>query len=265
MNRWLGCLVLLSAMMTITSGRVVIGESQKPEGEYKGIEDRVMQYYTAVQSNDMAKAKEFVIAKSRGGFFPQMDTKLVGFRVAEVRPEPGKDSVVVKVVCQVMVAQVMQAVDVPQYLRWKRDSGEWYFDPLDAPKPLAEVVKEYRRNRQAAGNTNVEFESEVHNFGVVIKGTTVHIKFAFINKTDHDVTIDRLYLQEQLMKDATQSKLVAAGKKGQIVILLDTTQLYREFDHDILLLIEPIKEAVKLKVKGKVFTAKDLEAYRPNS
>lgn len=265
MNRWLRYLVVLNPILAITTVGIVVGENLTRDAENKAIEDRVLQYYTAVQSNDISRAKEFVKAKSRNAFFPQMDSKLVGFRVAEIQPEPGKDSVVVKVVCQVMVAQVMQTVDVPQYVRWKRESGEWYFDPTDAPKPLAAIVKEYRGNRQAAGNRNVEFESEVHNFGVVVKGTTVKIKFAFVNKTGHEVTIDKLFLQEQLMKDATQSKLVAAGKKGEIILLLDTAQLYREFDHDILVLIEPIKEAVQLKVKGKVFTAKDIEAYRPSS
>jgi hypothetical protein len=265
MIRWLGYLAVLGAMMAPTTGGVVVGEDRFPEAEKKLIAERVMQYYSAVQSNDISKAKQYVFAKSRNAFFPQMDTKLVGYRVAEIQPEPGKESVVVKVVCQVMVAQVMQAVDVPQFQRWKLDSGEWYFDPVDAPKPLATVLKEYRGKRLAAGNRNVEFESQVHDFGVVVKGTTVQVKFAFVNKSGGDVTIDKLLLQEQLMKDATQHKRVAAGKRGEIVILLDTAPIYREFDHDILVLLEPIKEAVQLKVKGRVFTAKDLEAYRPSS
>ncbi len=263
MHRWLCCLAFWTLAVPVFG--IGIAEDPNSEASAKTIEDRVMQYYAAVQSNDISGAKQFVIAKSRNTFFPQMDSKLVGFRVAEVQPEPGKDSVVVKVLCQVMVAQVMQAVDVAQYVRWKRDSGEWYFDPKDPPKPLATLIKEYRGKRHAAGNRNVEFESETHNFGVVVKGTTVQIKFVFANKTTQDVRVDRMFLQEQVMKDATQNKVVPAGKKGEIVITLDTAPLYREFEHDILVLFEPIQEAVQLKVKGKVFTAKDLEAYRPNS
>lgn len=265
MYRWLCCFAFWTAVLPVPRWGIVIAESQGLEASKKTIEARVMQYYAAVQSNDIPTAKQFVIAKSRNTFFPQMDSKLVGFRVAEIQPESGKESVVVTVVCQVMVAQIMQAVDVPQYVRWKRDSGEWYFDPADPPKPLASLIKEYRRNRYAAGNRNAEFESEVHNFGVVVKGTLVQIKFAFTNKTGQELRIDRLFLQEQVMKDATQDKIIPAGKRGEIVIKLDTTPLYREFDHDILVLFEPIKEAVQLKVKGKVFTAKDLEAYRPSS
>ena len=66
------------------------------------IKERVTQYFAAVQSNDIGKAKEFVLEKSRQSFFLQFDSKLTGVRVAEIHLEKDKTSAVVKVLCQVM-------------------------------------------------------------------------------------------------------------------------------------------------------------------
>jgi len=260
------CLLVLSLSLYISA------QTASPSEKVKA---RVLAYYAAVQSNQVAKAQEFVIQKSRATFFPQFDNKLVGIRVAQVDLEPGKESAIVKVVCQVMIPTAMQAVDVPQYSRWKLSGGDWFFDPADPPKSLASLFQEYYWKKQAARNSrfpdqpappiDVQFESETKDFGVVVKGTTVTLKFAFTNMTKKDLFIERIFLHEHLMKDATTERMIAPGKKGEIVLNLDTSPLYREVEHDVFVQFEPIREIVKLKIKGKVFTAKDLVGYRPNS
>src|SRR5262245_40151064 len=113
----------------------------EPTDAIERIKERVNQYFAAVQSNDITKAKQLVLDKSRNTFFPQVDSKLVGFRVAEVNIEKDNTAAVVRLFCQVMIPAAMQAVDVPQLQRWKLDSGEWYFDPADPPPSDASIMK----------------------------------------------------------------------------------------------------------------------------
>jgi hypothetical protein len=232
------------------------------------IKERVTQYFAAVQSNDIGKAKEFVLEKSRQSFFPQFDPKLTGVRVAEIQLEKDKTSAVVKVLCQVMIPSAMQAVDVSQLQRWKLAAGNWYFDPADPPPSEASIMKKYyyeklkSKEGKDPSQWDVRFEKEVQDFGVAVKGTVVTLKFPFTNQSKQELKVEAVFLH-QLMKDLTSTRTVPPGKKGEIVITLDTAPLYREFDHDIFVQFEPIQERVKLKVKGRVFTAKDLEAFNP--
>lgn len=234
------------------------------------IKERATQYFAAVQSNEIGKAKEFVLEKSRGGFFPQFDNKLLGVRVAEVRLEKENTAAVVKLLCQVMVPVAMQSVDVPQLQRWKLDSGQWYFDPADPPPSEASIMKRYyfEKLKEKAGKDpsqwDVRFETQAQNFGIAVKGTTVTLRFPFANQTKQELRVEKVLLHP-LMKDLTKSLVIPAGKKGEIVVTLDTTPLYRDFDQDIFIQFEPIQEMVKLKVQGRVFTAKDLEAFNPTT
>ena len=227
---------------------------------------RVEQYYQAVQSNQQARVTEFIVPKARGTFFPQFDPKLVATRVAEVKVEEGGNSAVVKIISQVMVPSAMRPVDVPSLVRWKKDSGEWLYDPQDPPRTLASIFKEYYWDKQAARARQdpkatpleVKFDKEELDFGMAAKGNTLNLKFTFTNLTSKDLVIEQLYLQEQLMRDLTSERVIKPGKKGEIIFALETGSLYREFEHDVFVQFEPIKEIVKLKVKGKVFTAKEI-------
>ncbi|MCI0423296.1 MAG: DUF1573 domain-containing protein, partial [Acidobacteria bacterium] len=72
-----------------------------------------------------------------------------------------------------------------------------------------------------------------------------------------------VYLQQEFMKDVTSKRTLKPGETGEVVVQLDTTPLYREVDQTIFVQLEPVKEMARLRVIGKVFTAKDLEAYTP--
>ncbi|MBM3801036.1 MAG: DUF1573 domain-containing protein [Acidimicrobiia bacterium] len=232
------------------------------------IKERVTQYFAAVQSDDIAKAKEFVLQKARASFFPQSDSKLINLRVAEVHLESGGVSAVVKLFCQVMIPMAMQPVDVPQVQRWKLESGIWYFDPSDPPPSDASIMKKYyyeklkSRKAKDPSQWNVRFDKEVQNFGIAVKGSTVTLRFPFVNQTARELRLEKVILH-QLMRDLTSSRVISAGKRGEVVIALDTAPLYRDFDQDIFVQFEPIQEMVKLKIHGRVFTAKDLEMFNP--
>lgn len=241
-------------------------------GEVASIKSRVEQYYNAVQSNQQAKVAEFLVPKARGGFFPQFDPKLIGTRIGDVKIEKGGSSVIVKIFSQVMVPSAMRPVDVPSLVRWKKEAGEWFYDPQDPPRTLASIFKEYYWEKLAARARKdpsvppleVKFDKDVVDFGMAAQGNTVNLKFTFTNLSSKDLVIEQLYLQEQLMRDLTSERVIKAGKKGEILFVLETGPLYREFEHDIFVQFEPIKEIVKLKVKGRVFTAKEIaESLKP--
>jgi len=256
----------LSQTTLFMTGMFCLATEPSPISE--AIKQRVTLYFAAVQSNDIVKAKEFVLEKSRSSFLPQFDNKLVGVRVAGVHLESDKSSAVVKVFCQVMIPAAMQPVDVPELQRWKLGAGDWYFDPSDPPPSEASVMKKYdwenlkSREGKDPSQWDVRFDKEAQNFGVAVKGTTVTLRFPFTNQTKQALRVENILLH-QLMKDLTSTRVIPAGRKGEIVIALDTAPLYRDFDHDIFVQFEPIQEMVKLKVQGRVFTAKDLEAFNP--
>jgi Protein of unknown function (DUF1573) len=234
--------------------------------ESEKIKLRVAQYYDAVQSSQQAKVAEFLVPKARGSFFPQFDPKLVGTRAVDVKIEEGGNSAVVKIISQVMVPTAMRPVDVPSLVRWKKEAGEWLYDPQDPPRTRASIFKEYYWAKQAARARKdpkappieVKFDKDEVDFGVAVQGTPVNLKFSFTNLSSKDLVIEQLYLHEELMRDLTSERVIKPGKKGEILFTLETGPLYREFEHDVFVQFEPIKEIVKLKVKGKVFTAKEI-------
>ena len=266
-RRWRRCeaAILLATFWFVSS---VGNLDAEPTDAIERIKERVNQYFAAVQSNDIAKAKQLVLEKSRNTFFPQFDSKLVGFRVTEVQIEKDNTAAVVRLLCQVMIPAVMRAVDVPQLQRWKLESGEWYFDPADPPPSDASIMQKYYYEKQKSKQGkdpslwDVRFDKEAQNFGVAVKGSVVTVRFPFTNQSKQELRVEKTSLHE-LMKDVTKTRVIPPGMKGEIVITLDTTPLYRDFDHDILVQFEPIQEMVKLKVQGRVFTAKDLEQYNP--
>jgi hypothetical protein len=266
-HRWTFSIkLLLMLLVCFASSAPFIADQSSNAAE--SIKERVTQYFAAVQSNDIGKAKEFVLEKSRQSFFPQFDNKLVGVRVAEIDVARDKTSAVVKLLCQVMIPSAMQAVDVPQFQRWKFVGANWYFDPADPPPSEASVLRKYYwdklKSKEGKDPTqwDVRFEKEAQDFGIAVKGTAVTLKFPFTNQSKQELRVERVILH-QLMKDSTSTRTIAPGQKGEIVITLDTAPLYRDFNHDIFVQFEPIQEMVKLKVQGRVFTAKDLEAYNP--
>jgi Protein of unknown function (DUF1573) len=267
MNRW-RCVVIAGLLPITIFVTVVFCPAAGVSGTTETIRERVTQYFAAVQSNDIGKAKEFVLERSRNTFFPQFDPKMSGVRVAEVHLEKENTAAVVKLLCQVMIPAAMQPVDVPQFQRWKLEGGNWYFDPADPPPTEASVMKKYyfeklkSKGAKDPSQWDVRFDKEAQNFGVAVKGTTVTVRFPFTNQTKQELKVERVILH-QLMKDLTITRTVPAGKKGEIVIALDTAPLYRDFDHDIFVQFEPIQEIVKLKIQGRIFTAKDLEGYNP--
>lgn len=256
---------LIVPAIFLASGTCWAGESAGPA---ETIKDRVTQYFAAVQANDIGKAKEYVLEKSRSSFFPQFDSKLISVRVAQVDLQQGSTAAVVRVLCQVMIPTAMQPVDVPQLLRWKLDAGNWYLDPADPPPSEASIMRKYYYDKLKSKEGkdpslwDVRFDKDAQNFGVAVKGTTITLRFPFTNQTKQELRVDRVVLH-QLMKDITTTRVVPPGKKGEILITLDTAPLYRDFDQDIFVQFEPIQEMVKLKIQGRVFTAKDLEAFNP--
>ena len=221
-------------------------------GESDKIKLRVEQYYSAVQSNQQAKVAEFLVPKARGAFFPQFDPKLIGTRVGQVKIEEGGSAAIVKIFSQVMVPTAMRPVDVPSLVRWKKEAGEWFYDPQDPPRTLASIFKEYYWNKQAARARKdpkappleVKFDKDEVDFGMAAKGKTINLKFSFTNLSSKDLVIEQLYLQEELMRDLTSERVIKPGKKGEILFALETGPLYREFEHDIFVQFEPIKEIV---------------------
>ena len=62
---------------------------------------------------------------------------------------------------------------------------------------------------------------------------------------------------ERLITDRTEKRRVPAGSAGEIVVDLDTSKHYGTFVHDFFVQFEPVKEMVKLRITGKVYTPEE--------
>jgi hypothetical protein len=227
------------------------------------LRQRVTQFYTAVQANRSEQAEAFVREPARPGFRLSPKSNVVGFRITKVTPEPEQKSAVVEIAMKI-VAPFAGSIEMPVLARWKKESGEWYYDPEDPPKTLGDKFQEcYYLKQENNVPFEVKFEKDFIDFGVVTQGKILNLRFPFINQSSQEIKVEKVYLVSSYLKDATPKAAIKPGQKGEIAIDVDTTPLHQDFDMTVLVEFQPINECARVRMKGRIFTAKELSVYTP--
>ena len=233
------------------------------------LRQRANDYLEALHAGRVDQAAQYVLPASRETVDAARAGKarVLSFRILEVELEEGNRSALVTVSQTVMTAAIMSGrMPVKQQQRWKLREGEWYVDPADPPQTHAALMKEYYYDKLAAranpkpGQTppplEVEFEQKVFNFGRVPQGTPLQPRFVFRNLASHDILVEKIHGPEWLMKDATEQRVVPAGADGEIRIDVDTSKLQWQVTQDFFVQFEPIREMIKLNIRGSVYIPK---------
>lgn len=240
------------------------------QGDIERLKQRVHGYLSAVRSRQLAKAREFILPRSRNetGAPRPGKSRMTGFSIFEVEPEAGHRSAIVTVKQEIMAPPMAGRIEIKKKLRWKREAGEWFLDPADPPRTKAELFREYYYDKLAAranpkpGETpprlEVEFEETVFDFGLAVQGDPVQPTFAFRNLAPQDIVVEKIHAPEWLIQDRTEKRLIPAGAAGEIRLELSTAKLHRKFHHDVFVQFEPIKEMIKLRIQGLVYTAEEI-------
>ena len=226
--------------------------------EIERIRQRANHYFTAVSSRRLEQARQFIFPASREDFDPPRSTKatVTGFSILGVELEEGKRSAIVEVERDVAAAVVAGRVKVRKKFRWKLDAGQWFLDPNDPPKTDAEIIQEYYYAKRG-NDTAAEFEETVYDFDWAAQGDLVRPRFFFKNPGSRDLVIERIHAPEWL-RNRTEQLNVPAGASAAITLELDTSGIRGLLSQDIFVQFEPVKEMVKLRIRGKVFTAEEI-------
>ena len=262
-------LLLILILSWVSAGaRSSLADSD--QAEIDRIKQRASEYFSAVRSRQITKASEFILPRSRHTIEALRPGKgrMTNFSILEVVLEAGDCSAIVTINQEVMGVPLAGRMNVKRRVRWKKESGEWFLDPADPPKTKAAIFKEYYYDKLAARANpkpggpplplEVEFEKTVYDFGLAIKGDPLQPRFTFRNRSSQDIVVEKIYGPEWLIKGRTEKQLIPAGQAGEIKVELDTAPLHRKFVQDIFVQFEPIKEIVKLRIKGRVFTAQEI-------
>ena len=233
------------------------------------LKERVNRYFAAVHSRQFARAKEFILPRSReaAGALGRGRSRVIDFGIVDVRLEEGDRSAVVAIKRVFMAAGLAGQANIREKFRWKKEAGEWFLDPADPPRTTAEIFREYFYAKRIAranpkpGQTPppllVEFEEKVFDFGLATRGDIVRPRFSFRNLGSEAIVIEEIYGPEWLL-DGNERRVIPAGKTGEISMELDTSRLHLEFVQDVFVRFEPIREMVKLRIKGQVYTAEEI-------
>ena len=238
--------------------------------ETERLRERVTQFYSAIQAKQWEKAEEFVTEKSRLTFRNEPRGKMQSFTILHIAvEEPGK-SAVVETALKVPTSPFFH-LDVSRLTRWKFESGDWFWDADDPPPTMSDKFAEMYKKQEArikkspnATPLEVKFEKDLIDFGVVAKGKTLTLTFPFTNLSSQTIKIERVYVQPEFTKDATKKFVIKPGEKAEVIIELDTSQLYSNVDQTVVVELQPIQELIQLRIKGKVFEAKYLEKTKPH-
>ena len=227
--------------------------------EMERIKQRASEYFSAVGSRRFGKASQFILPRSRDTISTRQShgSRITNFAIVGVKLEAGNRSAVVTIKQEAMAAGLLGRMEVKQKFRWKKEEGEWFLDPADPPKTDAEIFREYYYKKLGAAPT-AEFEETVFDFGWIAQGDPVNPRFSFRNPSSQDIIVEKIYGPERLITDRTEKRLVPAGSAGEIIVDLKTAKLHRDFVQDIFVQFEPVKEMVKLRIKGKVYTSKEI-------
>jgi uncharacterized protein DUF1573 len=246
--------------------------------EVKGSEkltERVTEFYTAVRANQIDKAAQYVMEKTRDNFKVQSHGKFLGFEITHIEMEQGGQSAIVELSFKVLIPTIFRQIYIPDRTRWKLVSGEWFYDPEDVPPQLGEKLKEYYFDKHPAPKvkssnakdpataSKVLFERDLINVGLVEKGKVLNLRFPFTNQSAQEIKIEEFYFRAPFLKSTTTKTVFKPGEKGEISVDLDTSELIRDFDHSFFVEFQPIKEMASLRIKGKVSAKQKGDAPKP--
>ena len=228
------------------------------QADIERLKRRVNEYFSAVHARQFEKARQFVLPRSRDtiGASGSGKARITGFSIVEVELEEGDGSAIVTT-RRVATAGAIGRVRVKEKFRWKREDGEWFLDPDDPPKTDSEIFTEYYYKKQGIAPT-AEFEERVFDFGLAVQGEPVRPRFSFRNPSSRDIIVEKIHGPDRLITDRTEKRLIPAGAAGEITVELNTAKLHRDFIQDIFVQFEPVKEIIKLRIKGRVFTAEEI-------
>ena len=226
--------------------------------EIDSIKQRASDYFSAVVSRRFQQARQFILPASREDFDPLRSAKgtITGFDVLRVELEEGKRSAIVEVEREVVAAVVAGRVKIRKRFRWKLEAGQWFLDPNDPPRTDADIFQEYyyaKRGNDAAA----KFEDTVYEFDWAAQGDVVRPQFTFRNPGPQDLVIEKIYGPEWLL-DRTETVHIPAGSSGEVRMEFDTSAIRGHLSQDVFVRFEPVKEMVKLRIKGRVFTADEI-------
>ena len=228
------------------------------QADIERLKQRVNAYFSAVHARKLEQARQFVLPRSRDTFGASGSGKarVSGFRIVAVELEEGGGSAIVTTRRTAMAGGI-GPVRFKEKFRWKREDGEWFLDPDDPPNTDSQIFTEYYYKKQGRAAT-AQFEVRVFDFGLAVQGDPVQPRFPFRNPSSRDLVVEKIHAPDRLFTDRTEMRLVPAGASGEIAVELNTSRLHRDFVHDIFVQFEPVKEMVKLRIKGRVFTAEEI-------
>ena len=234
------------------------GSGSVDTAEVARIRQRAGDYFSAVGSRRFHKARQFILPASREDFDPNRSAKgtVTGFSILEVELEEGKRSAVVEVEREVVAAVVAGRVKVRTKFRWKLEAGEWFLDPNDPPRTDAEIFQEYYYAKRG-NDTTAKFEQTAYDFDWAAQGDRIGLSFPFRNPGAEDLVIEKIYSPEWLL-NRTEVRHVPAGAAGEIRMELDTSAIRGHLSQDVFVRFEPVKEMVKLHIRGRVFTEDEI-------
>ena len=247
--------VLLLAWMLASA---VKSAADGGQADMERLKQRVTAYFSAVQARRFSQAREFILPRSRDTAAPPRSGKarISNFRIVGVEPEAGNHSAVVTI-SRLVAGGGISRLKVSEKFRWKKQEGEWFLDPADPPKSDAEIFREYYYEKLGSA-TKTRFEETDFDFGKAVQGDSVQPRFSFRNGSSQDITVERIHAPDRLIADRTENRLIPAGESGEIRVELNTAKLHGIFVQDFFVQFEPVKEMVKLRITGKVYTPEEV-------
>jgi hypothetical protein len=221
--------------------------------ETERLKERVTQFYTALQAKDGKRvASEFVTSKSKKLFLDKPQENILEFRVSQVEIENSGKAANVEVLVKVMAAgsPFQNSMDWPRLSRWTLLKGKWYCDVENEPPSLAAKMDQYAKKPKKP--SEVKFDQDMVDFGIVAKGKLVTLRFPFTNASAQPIKLEKAYLRATFAKDSTAKQAINPQEKGEVVIDLDTSQLQGRIEHSILVEFQPVEQMIQLKFKGRV-------------
>ena len=246
--------VLLLTWMLASAGT---GAADGGQADLEQLKQRVNGYFSAVHSRQFTKAGEFILSRSRDTIDLSRSGKarIADFGIVEVKLEEGNRSAVVTI--RRLVTAPAGSVSVTEKFRWKKEEGQWFLDPADPPKTDAEIFREYYYGKRGVAPT-AKFEQTVFDFDRIAQGDPVQPRFSFRNPSSQALIVEKIHGPGRLITDRTEKRVIPAGSAGEIVVELNTSRIRQAFIQDIFVQFEPVKEMVKLRIKGWVFTAEEI-------
>lgn len=238
-------LVLLGALNAI--GVAAPDEAEAP------LKRRAQEFYSHLQSGQMAPAENYVMPEYRESFRYSRPMRFLAYKMTSCRLDASGKVGFVTMELTVIMPFSATPVTMPYRTQWRRADGTWYLELNRSAQQMAGKAGpggmggDYRTVPEV-----LQFEQATSAMGSVQEGNKISARIYFTNIANHAVRVTEIYTACDCLTARTDKGTYKPGEKGQLSVEFNSQGYSLEYAQTIRIKTDPGEVVNRVTVTAQV-------------